>query len=133
MSQENVEAVRRILSDTPALSRIIAQTSPDFVWDMSTFDGWVEQGEFHGLEEFMGFLRRWVEPYAEWQIEVEDVIDTERDEVLAVLHQRGRLRDSESWVEMHYGIVYTIQSSQVQRAQVYATPEQALKAAGLSE
>ena len=100
---------------------------------MSTFDGWVDRGEFHGLEEFMGFLRRWVEPYAEWQIEVEDVIDTERDEVLAVLHQRGRLRNSESSVEMHYGIVYTVQSSKVQRAQVYATSEQALETAGLSE
>ena len=81
----------------------------------------------------MGFFRRWIEPYAEWQIEVEDIIDTERDEVLAVLHQRGLLRDSESWVEMDYGIVYTVQGNQIQRAQVYASPERALEAAGLQE
>jgi ketosteroid isomerase-like protein len=134
MSQENIEIARRILlDDTPALYRLIAQTSPDFVWDMSTFEGWPDQGEFHGLEEFIAFLRRWVEPYAEWQIEVQDVIDTERDDVLALLHQRGRLRDSESWVEMQYGIVYTIQGGQLQRARCYATPEQAFKAAGLEK
>jgi ketosteroid isomerase-like protein len=134
MSQENVEIVRRVLTeDTPALYRIIEHISPDFVWDMSTFEGWPDRGEFHGLEEFMGFLRRWVEPYGDWQIGVEDVISTEPDEVLAVLRQRGRLRDSESWVEMHYAIVYTVQGGQLQRARVYATRDEALEAAGLSE
>jgi len=134
MSQENLEIVRRILSDdTPALYRFIVQTSPDFVWDMSTFEGWPDQGEFHGLEEFIGFLRSWVEPYEEWRIEVEDILDPGGDRVVAVLRQEGRLRDSESRVEMHYGIVYTVKDGTIRRAEVYATPEQALEAAGLGE
>jgi hypothetical protein len=34
---------------------------------------------------------------------------------------------------MQYGIVYTIQSGQLQRARCYATSEQALQAAGLKQ
>jgi len=133
VSEENAEFVRRILSEgIPALYRIIAGTSPDFVWDVSTFEGWPEQGEFRGLDQFMGFLQRWVEPYEDWQIDVEEVIDSGGDRVVAVLHQKGRLRDSESWVEMHYAIVYTVRAGRLQRAQVYATPDEALQSVGLA-
>ena len=131
MSQENVEIVGRLLSDDlPALYRMIG-TLGDFVWDMTTFEGWPDQGEFRGFAAFVGFLRRWVEPYAEWRIEIEDIRDPGGERVVAVLRQEGRLHDSESWIEMRYGIVYTLNEGTVRRASVYATPEQALEAAGL--
>jgi len=132
VSEENVEFVRRVLSEqVPALYRIISDSSPDFVWDMSTFEGWPDQGEFHGLAEFMRFLARWVEPYDEWGAETEDILDAGSDTVVALLHQKGRLSGSESWVEMHYAIVYTVQDGLLTRAQVYATAAEALEAVGL--
>jgi hypothetical protein len=34
---------------------------------------------------------------------------------------------------MHYGLVYTVEKGLISRADFYATPEEALEAAGLSE
>ena len=38
-----------------------------------------------------------------------------------------------AWVEMHYGIVYTVEEGSISRAQFYTTAEEALGAAGLRE
>ena len=51
----------------------------------------------------------------------------------ATLHQRGKPRDSDSWVEMHYGIVYAVDEGLITGARLYPTPEEALEAAGLSD
>jgi hypothetical protein len=50
-----------------------------------------------------------------------------------ITRQRGRLRGSDSWIEWRYGIVYTVEEGLIRRGKVYATPEEALEAAGLSE
>jgi ketosteroid isomerase-like protein len=54
-------------------------------------------------------------------------------QVVVILHQRRRPHDSDSWVEMDYGMVYTVDGRLITRADFYATPEAALEAAGLSE
>ncbi len=117
--------------DLSGLYGLLAATALDFVWDMTTFEGWADQGEFHGFAAFVGFLHAWVEPYEEWDVEVESIIDGNGDHVVTVLRQKGRLRGSESAVELHYGIVYTVHDGRVRRAQAYATPDQALEAIGL--
>jgi ketosteroid isomerase-like protein len=131
MSADNVELVRDALADVVETQRASGAAAPGFVWDMTTFEDWPEQNEFHGVDAFNEFLRRWVEPYDEWTLEVEELHEVADDQVVAVLRQRGRLRDSAAQVEMHYGIVYTVQGRQLQRAQVYATPEEALSSVGL--
>jgi ketosteroid isomerase-like protein len=143
MSKENVERVIRIFSDEfPALYRALSgsgegfardtTTFEDFVWDTTTFDGWPEPREFHGFNGFVEFLEIWIEPYDDFRIDVEDVIDSD-DLVVALLRQSGRLRGSAQEVEMTYGVVYEFQGSKIRRASAYATPEEALEAAGLSE
>jgi ketosteroid isomerase-like protein len=131
VSRENVELVRGMFRDLDGVYGLIGVTAPDFVWDLTTFEGWTEQGEFHGLDAFVGFLRTWVEPYEEWNVEIESILDADGGDVVAILRQKGRLRDSDSAVELHYGIVYTIEGGLVQRARAYATPEKALEAIGL--
>jgi hypothetical protein len=64
---------------------------------------------------------------------VEDLVDAGEDRVLAVLRQRGRPKGGESWVDLRYGIVYTLAHGLIQRMQVFAEPEEALEAAGLRE
>jgi ketosteroid isomerase-like protein len=136
MSREDVEVVRSFLADfadplgEPPEHLAI---SPDAVWDLSTFAGWMGKERYVGRAEFLGFLREWVQPYEEWAYEVERVSDAGGDLVLAVLHQHGRLCGGEAEVEMHYAIVYTVRDGQVQQGSVYATPEEALKALGLRE
>lgn len=54
-----------------------------------------------------------------------------RDRVLVVTTQRGRLRGTDSWVELHYGMVATVAEGRVSRYDIFATPAKALASVGL--
>ncbi len=133
MSQENVELVGRVFSvGNPGLYQLIRATTEDFVWDTTQFEGWPDPREYLGIPGLTEFLRAWVEPYEDWRVEVEEIVDA-GDRVVALLRQLGRLRGSESEVEMRYGIVYSFRDRKISRAAPYATSKQALEAAGLSK
>ena len=57
MSQENVEVVRRLLTDDLlGVYRMMSKASSDFVWDTTTFDGMPDPGVFHGLDSFVAWF-----------------------------------------------------------------------------
>jgi hypothetical protein len=60
-------------------------------------------------------------------------VDGGGDRVVATMNQRGKLAGSDSWVGLRYGIVYTVDGGLIRHAAVYASPEEALEAAGVSE
>ena len=129
MSQENVEIVRRALTQ---LGHDLF--AADFIWDVGEFRGhpW-SASEYRGWSGFFEFCKEWVNPYEEWDHEIEDLLDAPGDRIVAVAHQRGRLRDTHEWVDARYGFVYTFEGGVIRRVQMYRTPEEALEAAGLSE
>ena len=47
--------------------------------------------------------------------------------------QRGRLRGSDSWVELRAGFLYTVENGLIVRGEVHTTFGDALEAAGLSD
>ena len=59
------------------------------------------------------------------------IVDAGANRVVVTLHQRGKPHGSDSWVEMDYGLVYTVEERLISRADFYATPQKALEAAGL--
>jgi ketosteroid isomerase-like protein len=140
MSQENVELVRAALAafieveeglaDVQRLDEFLA---PDGTWEMGTYSGWPGQRTFRGVGAVLDFFAAWSEPYDEWSYDVEKILDAGANQVVVTFHQRGKPHGSDSWVEMRYGIVYTVKGGLLSRAQMYATPEEALEAAGLSE
>jgi ketosteroid isomerase-like protein len=133
MSQENVEVVEGFLEKFVVTLQFSDAIATDVVWDMSTFRGWPDQPEFHGFEGFSEFLSAWREPYDDWSMAVEQVLDADGDQVVAILVQRGRLRGSDSDVGQRYGVVYTVENGQIRRGQVYMTVEEPLEAVGLRE
>ena len=133
MSQENVEIVTRGLAEFAATDRLPDDLAADFIWDMSTFRGWPDQPMFHGSDGFTEFLSAWREPYDDWSMVVEQVLDAGGDRVVGVLVQRGRLRGSGADARLRYGAVYTVENGQIRRAQCYATVAEALEAVGLRE
>ena len=74
-----------------------------------------------------------MEPYDDFLYEPVKIIDAGGNRVVVTLHQRGKPHGSDSWVEMDYGLVYTVEEGLITRADFYATPEKALEAAGLRE
>ena len=130
MSQENVEIVRRVtaeFSETQQLSELIA---PDIVWHAGSWAAWPGRSEYRGHEGFLRFFSEWVEPYEEWTQEDENFIDAGGAHVVTETLQRGRLRGTDSWVELRLAFLYTIEDGQLVRGEVYASPEDALEAAG---
>jgi ketosteroid isomerase-like protein len=109
------------------LEEIVA---PDFIWDMSKFDGWPEQPRYEGIEGARAFLRDWTEPFDDWRLEVEAFHEA-GERVVVILRQHGRSRASGMPVEMHLGQVWDVRDGKQLRVEVYASPAEALKAAGL--
>jgi hypothetical protein len=134
MSRENIEVVQRALSHFQETQRLPEELFvADFILDVSTFQGWPGEQQFIGMGGFEAFFGGWVEPYTEWVMETEEVREAGPAQVIATFRQRGRLRESGSWVELRAGLVYTLAAGLIQRLQVYTPPEDALEAVGLSE
>lgn len=101
---------------------------------VTTFSGFaVEQSTFRGWDEFLEFRAAWMEPYDDFSYEAKEILDAGANQVVVILHQRGKTHDSDSWVEMDYGLVFTVEEGLIRQAEFYPTPDQALQAAGLSE
>jgi ketosteroid isomerase-like protein len=132
MSRENVQLVRRVLSEFGATQQVLEGVlAPDWLFDLSTFQGWPGERQFIGTEAFNEFFASWTEPYSEWAQEIEQLRDAGPNQVVATMRQRARLRDTGAWVELSYGLRYTLRDGLIQRIQLYTPPEEALEAAGL--
>jgi hypothetical protein len=100
----------------------------------SGFGGFVdEQTTLRGADEFLKLRAAWMEPYDDFIYEPVRIIDAGGNRVVVTLHQRGKPHGSDSWAEMDYGLVYTVEGGLIIRADFYATSEKALEAAGLRE
>jgi ketosteroid isomerase-like protein len=134
MSRENVNVVAASYREFKATQRTPTDfLAPDLVWDMRPFRGWPDEEEYRGLDGFIEFFAKWTEPYDEWDLEVEDLVDADDDRVVAVFRQRGRIKGADSWVDLRFGIVNTVAGGLIRRMQLFATPAEALEAVGLRE
>jgi len=111
--------------------RVAEFFAPDVI---TTYSGFLEEvTTLRGADEFLKFRAAWMEPYDDFIYEPVKIIDAGGSRVVVILHQRGKLHDSDSWVKMDYGLVYTVEEGLITRGDFYAIPEKALEAAGLRE
>ncbi len=133
MSRQNVEVLQRgfeyFQTTGDLLEEIIA---PDFVWDMSKFNGWREQQVYESIEGARGFIRDWSDAWGEWEFEVDSLQDA-GEKVVAVVRQRGRSKTTGMPVDMLFAQVFTFRDGLETRMAMYADPAEALKAVGLEE
>jgi len=102
--------------------------APDFVWVMSTFRGVMDfEDEYRGTAGVERFLEGWIEPFDQWQIHLESLRDA-GDKVVALCRQHARSKGAGVPVDMYLAIVFTLRDGLETRAEVYADPEEALKA-----
>jgi ketosteroid isomerase-like protein len=134
VSRENVEIVRRGYAHRQDRGDFLVEIlAPDYVWDMSHFRGWPEQQTYVGIEEARRFIRDWTAAFDDWEIDVVAVHDAGGDKVVGVLRQRGRSKATGLPVDMLYAQVFTLRDGKQTRMEMYADPDEALKAVGLEE
>jgi ketosteroid isomerase-like protein len=140
MSEENVGIVRKWLALFIEVDEGLADPErlyefavPDLTLDLSGVFELAGRSETRGIDEFFEWRAAWFEPYDDYSYSAEKILDAGANGVVATFHQRAKPRGSDSWVEMRYGFVYLVEGGLITRVQAYATPEEALEAAGLSE
>lgn len=129
MSQENVEIIRRGYERWKATGEVRAH--PDFVWDVSKL-GWPEQQIYSGAEGANQFNAEWAEAWDDWELEAENYFDA-GERVVVIVNQRGRSKATGIPVDMRFAQVWTLRDGQGIRMQMYASPEEAIRAVGLPE
>src|SRR4051794_14777123 len=108
MSEENLELVRAVLAEFNKTQQPSELLAPDFVWDLRSWPAWTGQAEFHGPEGFRAFFAEWIDAYEEWTQEFESFIDAGDRQVVVTTVQRGRLRGSDSWVDLRAAFLWTV-------------------------
>jgi ketosteroid isomerase-like protein len=134
VSQENVEIVRRGFEHIRATGEPPTEIlAPGFVWDMSTFrDGAFVNSQYEGAQGMRDFLEEWTEPFDDWRIEVEEILDA-GEKVVALCRQQARSKTSGVPVDMRLGMVFTLRDGLQTRMEMYADAAEALEAAGLEQ
>ena len=134
MSQENVEVVR-VAYDAFAregLDRFMEHFTDDVDYNVLGADGLIH-GPIHGKDGVRAWLQDWIDMFDGFWQQLVELIDAGGDTVFTAERFGGRARlsgveaDSPNWT------LFTIRDGKIASGHEYATREQALEAAGLSE
>jgi ketosteroid isomerase-like protein len=133
MPEESVEIVRGLYAHFAATRTVNPERlSPDVIWDMSNFDSWPERRVYEGRAGVDEFIRAWLEPWDEYEMELENLLGT-KTEVVAILRVVATAKLSGASVEMRVAHVWTLADGLAVRTTLYSDPEKALEAVGISE
>ena len=121
MVRRAVEAYRR--GDVDAA---LADVHPEVAWNP------FEEAPMHGVEAVRAYLTRWESDWEELETTPEEFIDA-GDQVVAVVHFRGRGRGSGIEVDARSYSVHTVRDGKTVAMEEFLERDEALEAAGLSE
>ena len=135
MSEENVEIARRWYEPAigkqellAAMPRTMALCHPDVEWSAPE-DGTI----YRGREGVRQRLEEWLQSFADYRYEVQQIIDCGGDEVLVEATEVGRGAMSGAEVRSTNYELLTIRDGMIVRIREFYDEGDALEAAGLSE
>jgi ketosteroid isomerase-like protein len=139
MSQENVELVRRaseaitqaLATDdlTPVLRDFI---DPDIDWRAA--EGAIDDvGGMRGHNAVRRYIKDWSDLFDNLTLAPQEFVEVDDARVMAGQRLSGRAKHTGIETELTFFVIYTIREGRFVRVREYATREEALEAAGLSE
>ena len=138
MSQENVELIRTWYQQFPALTSEALDFMYEQVWDPAI--DWRamagapdDLGPIEGRDAMRRYLEEGLEIFEDVALEAEEIIDGGEDRVIVVLRFTGRGRLSGVETEFRFATLYMLRDGRIVRGREYATKEESLEAARLSE
>ena len=132
MSQENLEAATRLydLYELGDIDGMLAGMDPDLELDVS--DRLPDEGVLRGRDAYRSFLQRSFDVWAEFRVEVEELLDG-GDAVVALVRSVAVGQGSGVEVEERIAHVAWLRDGTPYRIKVFTDRERALEAAGLRE
>lgn len=133
MSPSNVELARRgvealLAGDWETTAELI---DPGIEWEETPGLG-PDASVYRGLEEVRSAVGSWTEKWTDYVFEVRDYLDA-GDQVVVLVHERGRGRSTGASVEREFGQVLTFRAGKIIRNRLYGSWAEAREAGGLSE
>jgi ketosteroid isomerase-like protein len=92
-----------------------------------------DRGPIHGKAAMRAYVQDWIDTFDGFRIEPVEVIEADRDVVVAVLRYGGRAKLSGIETDETFGVVFTIRDGKIARGREYATREEAVEAGGRRE
>jgi ketosteroid isomerase-like protein len=131
MSKENVEAVRGAIEafNEEGVEAALEYLDPEVEW-LAPPD-WLEKHLYKGHEGVREIASMWSEAFEEYRLDLKELIDC-GDDVVVLIHQRGRIRGSPETVEHEIAYVWSIENEKGVRVQVYFSWDEALRHARLA-
>jgi ketosteroid isomerase-like protein len=123
MSQENVEIVRLALNRWIEVDEGLADV--DALYEFFAPDGVFEAPDapdLRSLDEFIEWRASWMALFDDWSYNAEKILDAGGNRVVATFRQRGKLAGTDSWMNMRYGVVYTVEKGSITRARLLRNP-----------
>jgi ketosteroid isomerase-like protein len=134
MSRENVEVVKVAYEAFArgGLDRFMEHFTDDV--DHRAIKGAPDdRGPIHGKDAVRAHLQDWIDTFDRFSFEPVELIDAGEDTVVAIERFGGRAKLSGVETDQLLGNVFTIRDGKIARGREYATRDEALGAAGLSE
>ncbi len=132
MSQENLEAAARLydLYELGDIDGMLAGMDPDLELDVSY--RLPDEGVLRGRDAYRSFLQRSFDVWAEFRVEVEELLDG-GDAVVALVRSVAAGQGSGVEVEERIAHVAWLRDGTPYRIKLFTDRERALEAAGLRE
>lgn len=140
MSQQNVESLRAFLERfcnfafLQAVSRGEADVSlldPEVSYEDTVLPDHVGE-TYRGYEGVARATARWIEPFDELTVELEEIVGA-GDRLVSIVRGRGRARHTGIELEVPFAYVWTFRDGRVIHFRSYLDPEEAVRAASLEE
>ena len=134
MSEENVELMKRSfeLWRDGSIGEWIETLDPDIEWDVSAHPLPDFPNRGSGRDAFLRHLGDYVSGWNDYEVSSRELIDA-GDEVVLILHERARMRDSDMMLDRDLPTVWTVRDGRAVRHRVFKTRADALEAVGLRE
>lgn len=134
MSRENIQVVRRghEARSEGRIGEWIDTLDPQIEWDISGYPlpDFPERGR--GRDAFISHVTKYWSLWNDYRQNVQRTLDV-GDEVVVVLREQARQRNSDAPVEREVAIIWTIRDGVRVRFRAFEHPADALKAVGIDE
>jgi uncharacterized protein len=134
MSQKNVEAVKRSfeLWRDGRIGAWIETLDADIEWDVTAHPLPDFPNSGSGRDALVGHVGAYLSGWNDYETSIKELIDR-GDEVVVIIHERARVRDSDMVLDRDLAHVWTVRDGRGVRFRVFKTRAEALDAVELRE
>lgn len=119
-----------LFRDGPESESLLAVVEPFFRDDFVIAGVGIQAGEWKGIAGLRGAWADWLEPWATYRAEIEEIVDA-GDDVVVLTRDYGRRPGMSAEIEIAAAAVRTVRDGKIARSCFYPNREDALRAVGL--